>query len=511
MKKFFVVCLLLFALFCPLISRVEESIAHEILAEEQPVLRALLVSSDLFLSKENTFPAGKTNTALVLDALRKDSRTYKDITVINDEISSVDALREAIYHAFKDAKKNDICFFYISTHGVYNVSQSNLSAALLLSDGKKESAINATTLEEMFSSIKGTKMLVFDACNAGAMIGKGLSDPPDRPVFLGADYKVLCSAGGSEESWYFKSKDGQNIESGASYFASTFSRAMSKEDGYPADHNKDGIISLNELYQYIFDHYAASTPQVYPQKDDAFPFFTYNVEEQSLTTSKITNISFEDTVLYAPFSTVNFSFNVQQEGSVLYQIVYYQMGRWQFESAQYIQDTVEGEVLTKGKKQRTLSLALQEEALDTSGYAMIQVFSKDEKDVYTLEGSKLLSVHMTEGDVLLEASAGRLFFPKRGQELAVRVYHDAPCALTVSVLNESGDTVCYLEYDTPSRPQRLVPEGSCFYWDGKDKDGNFCEEGYYTIKVRTYVAGEIYVAYTNEVLLKDTKSRPRLG
>ena len=482
-------------------------------AEAMPsaTLRALLVSCDRFLSQPETTPAAGTNLTLIKDALSGDARGYAQIRLESDTLSSVEGLRRAVQETFGEADEDDVSVFYISTHGLYTVSQSNLTAAFLLSDGQAEEAVGALMLEEIFSAVKGAKVLILDFCNAAAFIGKGLSDPADRAPFIGSGYKVLCSAGGSEESWYWQSSDG-GARHGASYFASVFAGGLSAASGYPADEDGDGAITLRETYDYVLRNYAASTPQVYPQKDDEFPLLVYDPDTANEITAAVTDIYFEDSVLTGLSNTISFSFTVRRAVSLSYQIVYYRGGRWMFSEAHMIEDAVEGATLAPGEKTRALTLTLPDEALDTSGYAMVQLFSRGDSGDTRLEGGKLLTVLPLAGDAVVEVRADALIFPDSGRELAVRVLHDVPCALTVSVQDMQGETLCYLAYDEPTRPQHLVPEGSDFYWDGTLPNGQRAPSGSYIIRVRTSVGGRAYVAYSNPFrLMNDVLPQPAEG
>lgn len=482
-------------------------------AEAAPsqTLRALLVSCDRFLSQPETTPAAGTNLTLIRDALSGDARGYSQIRLESDTLSTAEGLRRAVNETFGDADEDDISVFYISTHGLYTVSQSNLTAAFLLSDGVTEEAVGALMLEEIFSAVKGVKVLILDFCNAAAFIGKGLSDPADRALFIGSDYKVLCSAGGSEESWYWQSTDG-GARHGASYFASVLAGGLSSASGHPADEDGDGAITLLETYEYVLGHYGASTPQVYPQKDDAFPLYVYDPDSPGETTAAVTDIAFEDSVLTDLSNTISFSFTVRRAVSLSYQIVYYQGGRWMFSEAYLIEDTEEGGMLSPGEKTRALTLTLPDEALDTSGYAIVQIFSRGESGETRLEGGKLLTVLPLAGDAVIEVRADAMLFPASGRELAVRVMHDVPCALTVSVQDMQGETLCYLAYDEPTRPKHLVPEGSDFYWDGLLSNGEKAPSGSYIIRVRTSVGGRAYVAYSSPFrLINDVLPQPAEG
>ena len=176
----------------------------------------------------------------------------------------MEQLTALIQKTFGDAGKGDVCYLYLSTHGVYDPARIDIR----IGDGQTENGVTPAQLEAAFDGIEGTKVLILDACNSGAFIGKGLPSLPEKVYFLGEDFKVLTSSGALEESWYW-SVDDQN-EAGAAaqgsfYFTQALVQSLSAAYGYPADQNRDGCIVLSELYEYLVLNHAASTPQVYPQ------------------------------------------------------------------------------------------------------------------------------------------------------------------------------------------------------------------------------------------------------
>ena len=168
--------------------------------EKPPKLRALLIGCDHFLTQEDTWPAAEHNVQMLSDTLIRDRRKYALIRPFASEIASVEAFEAAVQSTFRSAGEKDISLFYISTHGVYGESGSGL----LLSDGVEEALLTGPELERVLAQVPGTKMVILDACNSGAVIGKGLSDPASGVCLSGPAFKVLCSAGGSEASWYWQ-------------------------------------------------------------------------------------------------------------------------------------------------------------------------------------------------------------------------------------------------------------------------------------------------------------------
>lgn len=457
------------------------------LAEElhppQPRMRAMLVGCDHFLSQPDTGPAADNNVQMLSDILLTDSRHYALIRAYSGSLSTVEGFAQAVENTFQSAQAGDISLLYIASHGVMEGNR----AALLLSDGQREALLDAETLEEIMNRIAGTKIVILDGCYSGAMIGKGMN-PDDRKAFLyGPDYKVLCSAGGSEASWYWQGTENA-AASGASYFATVLAYGLGKGGDPAADDNRDGVVTLKEAYAYLCANYAAATPQIYPVFDENFPLFTYDRERHQPLTRAVTDITFEDTLLTAGQSEVTFSFTVQRQVDLYYQIVYHQDGVWQFAHAQHYLDgeQLDGSILP-GRKMRTLSLDTGQG--NAFGYAMIQLITLEEgRPVF--QGSRLLCVQPAVGEIRLSVSTEEAFCPAEGREMCILAQHDVPCGLTVSILDETGRVVRRIAYETPSRPQQLTPAGSTFYWDGRLTDGTMAPAGVYRAQVKTRLGGE---------------------
>ena len=463
--------------------------AEEIIPAKQGKMRALLIGCDHFVTKEDTWPAAEQNVRMLSDVLMADERRYSLIRSYSDSIATEDAFESAVLNAFQNAGEEDISLLYISTHGVLEMEDGRTKAGLLLSDGTEENVLDAETLQDTLDLVPGLKVVILDACNSGAIIGKGLSGGADRCYLTGDKYKVLCSAGGSEASWYFQ-HGSEAAAGGASYFATVLSNGLGARGDHAADQNADGEITLRETYLFLLDNYAASTVQAYPQFDDDFVIFSYDHNRPWKIEKAVTDITFEETLLTAGQTAVTFSFTVQRQVEVYYQIVYHQNGEWQFEKAQHFLDgeQADGTVLP-GRKQRTISLnTIGQEAY---GYVIVQLITREE-GMPVFQGARLLCVQPENGEIHLRSVTASSFVPALGQELPILIEHDMPCGLTVNILNENGKAVRKLCYETPSRPQQLTPSGSTFYWDGRKNNGEWADEGLYTVQVKVRMNGVTY-------------------
>ena len=491
--SFFCCFLLLFSPFCCLTGDAEN-------APAPAKMRALLIGCDHFLTQEDTWPAAETNLRILSDTLMDDVRRYALIRTSADGIATVSAFEDAVMNAFQSARDQDISLLYISAHGVWKDGGDNAQAGLLLSDGQEEALLTAQELQRILDQVPGEKVVILDACNSGAVIGKGL-DGAARAFLSGPGYHVLCSAGGSEASWYFHSASTETLE-GASYFATVLCQGLGLLGDYAADQNDDGLVTLTEVYAYLLENYAASTPQIYPQNDGDFVLFAYDPAMIRPMKKAVTDITFEETLLTAGQTEASFSFTVQRQVELYYQIIYHQDGAWQFSQAQVYLDgeQTDGTVLP-GRKARTLSLRTEK---DASGYVMVQVITL-ENGQPVFQGGRLLCVQPASGDVSLQVRTAPFFQPASGQELPILIQHDVPCGLTVNILNEDRRVVRRLAYETPSRPQQLLPAGSAFYWDGRLTNGEEAPAGWYTVQVKVRISDQTVTEESSPFELRNTE------
>ena len=493
-KIIMVIALSFFLLFlCP-----PRSLAEDEWREQSGQRRALLIGCDHFVSQQDTWPAAENNLRLLSNVFFSDARPYALVRTLSGTVATAEAFEEAVMSAFQSSAANDTSLLYISTHGVFEEGVSSAEAGLLLSDGLTESLLDGAELQRILDQVPGKKVVILDACNSGAIIGKGLSGGADRRYLTGPNYKVLCSAGGSEASWYYQSPD--IAAEGASYFAATLAFGLDADGGHAADRNDDGLITLAETYAYLMDQYAASTPQVYPEADSDEVLFAYDPAAPFRIRKAVTDITFDDTLLTAGDTEVSFSFTVQRQTELYYQIVYHRDGAWQFSQAQLIPDNEQddGSILP-GRKMRVLSLNTED---SDYGYAMVQLITlEDSTPVY--QGARLLCVRPAMGEVNLRAETGKAFVPELGEEMPILAQHDVPCGLAVNILDEENRLVRRLAYETPSRPQQLSPAASSFYWDGKTTGGDFAPPGLYTAQIKTTINGTVYTCRSAPFALEE--------
>ncbi len=465
------------------------------------VNRALLIGADLFVSQASTYPSSANNVQEMYKALSNSAIPFAEILITEQPVTSAGQLRDWMERAFGGADADDCNYLYMSTHGDYDADGN---AVMLLSDGYTESRLTAPELEAMFHGIRGMKIIMLDACYSGAFIGKGMRGQPEAVSFHSPDFKVLTSSGAMEASWYWNGQtdDGQ----GSFYFTQILTQGLCPAWNYPADQNRDGSVTLSELYRYLLENHGASTPQMYPQEDDTV-VFAYDPDAGIAENDRapIVDVVFSDDVI-RPGENLTLSFTALRPVRVAYQIVYRRDGQWQFGEAELHYDEAErftafGELagaILPGRKARTI--ALRANAEDVYGYVLVQVLSL-EGGRLTMQTGHVITVTPLTGDPALHVETPVTFRASEGAELPVFVSHSLPCALSITIQDMEGQTVKRLSYRSPTRPLQTVPDGSCFYWNGLTQTGEAAPQGEYRVLVEGWIGDTVFTAQSESITM----------
>lgn len=458
--------------------------------------RALLIGVDEFVSRPSAAPSSANNVLAMQQLMEDADIPLESIVVPADPVTDAQAFASLVQQAFRGADETDISCLYMCTHGVYEEGREPM---LLLSDGVRESGLTPEQLKAAFDGVKGVKLIILDACNSGAFIGKGMSEPPEKLHFTGDTFKVLTSSGAMEESWYWSSADGGT--QGGFYFTEAITQAMSAAGGYAADRNRDGAVTLNELYSHLRSNHAASTPQVYPQEDETV-IYRYDTQAplpEGLDRMPIVDVTFSGTTLNRDTRQISIEFTATRPVRVAYQIVYQKDGKWEFDKAQLIYDGAErftafGDepgAISAGRKVRAVNLDRLEN--DAFGYVMVQLVSIDEGRL-TVHAGRVICVPPAGGNMNLTAQVQRSFSIGEGRELPIFIGHDYPCALSVAILDENDQVVHRLCHRQGARPLQITPAGSTFYWNGLLKDGTPAQPGSYRVRAQAHMNDETVTA-----------------
>lgn len=464
--------------------------------DARPALRALLVASDDFVTQPDTTPSSYNNIIALRRALLYDSRGYQRIRVSVNQALDKQAFSDLVQAAYQGATQDDISLFYLSTHGIQMEGNEDFYA--LLSDGQTETLLSGADIHETLSAVPGKKIVILDACYSGAAINKGMNTPQVASRFAGPDFKVMTSAGGLEPSFLWT--DGAGTVQGGSFFAQALTEGISAEGLYAADQNRDGTITLDELYNHQLKAYGASTPRVYPLKDET-PVYTYRPGTQAQTLRTVTGLMLESASLEDPMNPLTFSYTVNRQARLAYQLIYEQEGNWRFNHPQSIEETGRGDgIVLPGRKQAALQL--QSGLDEVSGYLLLMLITVFE-DRSRPQACVLLSVQTKQKEQNLLLEAAPEFAPKKGEEAAFILRHHGPITYSAVVLDESGGTVVTLQSGAQSRPMHLKPEGSSLSWNGRNRAGEMAPAGQYTLKVTVWSGGARHEVRSQPFTLMD--------
>lgn len=282
--------------------------------------RALIVANSDYGNSKLNLVGPKNDKDLmkkVFENQEIDSNRFENI-VVAENLKKEEFL-EKIKESFKGANDNDVSYLYYSGHG-NNIN--GISYICTVDSAKdKESQIKAwisvDELRKALDQVPGTKVLIFDSCNAGGFIGKkvdAVTSPTQNSsrssrefnesiqrafsTSLGQDrsigylttneYKVLTAS--SEDEYSFEDK-----KEAVGKFTKVLSQVAGINGKISGDNDGDGKISLEEAYEYLEDNVVyTSHIQAFP-RNDKFTLFEIGSKKEALSNktsiSSINNVN----------------------------------------------------------------------------------------------------------------------------------------------------------------------------------------------------------------------------
>lgn len=257
-------------------------------AETKTSYRALIIGRGDYGGSRDLSPGPENDAENFRRVL--DTAYREEITITRKEkegVTTTSGVQSAIQEAFQNSDEDDVNYFYYSGHG-------NSSGLYLGS-----STMTADSLAKAFEGISGTNILVIDCCYSGSLITKsGRSDAVEVSAFsdafveqfIGAissgkksrsalntgSFHIITAASSEEQSW-----QGELGENGADIglFTSNLAlgsgvnpRKVTTGDAYetgmlPADYDRDGSITFNEIAQFLKNGIYSSNIRRYPEND----------------------------------------------------------------------------------------------------------------------------------------------------------------------------------------------------------------------------------------------------
>jgi hypothetical protein len=279
----------------------EDSLAFKIVVGGAPVYRALLVGNWDYPGESQDL-VGPHNDLDLLEKTMKSSR-FDGNTKITSIVKVENRLKNEVFNdienTFRNAKDNDVSYFYYSGHGSRD-KETDTSYLCTVSENKDD-FISVHELEQELRKIPGKKIVILDSCNSGGFIDKDFVAKNNdeakyyndaiiksfegnaRDYLNRNNFKVLTASSANEYSYESKvDKLGK------------FTKALCEGGGlggqFLADADKDDQVTLMEAYNYLDDAIPATSHiQVYPYNDDFVILGNTSGEDTALKNS--TNIS----------------------------------------------------------------------------------------------------------------------------------------------------------------------------------------------------------------------------
>jgi formylglycine-generating enzyme required for sulfatase activity len=195
-----------------------------------------------------------------------DIAAFDKVSIFTNE--NVFTLNEAIEGFFSERKPDDLLVFYFSGHGVRDDSGSLFLAVKNTNRARlRSTAIKADFVREMMDQSRSHRQtIILDCCNSGAFAhGTKAATGGSMgfaPAFEGKGYGrvVLTATDSTQFAW-----EGDKIigdETDNSLFTHFLVKGLKGE----ADKNRDGNITVDELYEYAYEQIVNLTPNQTPGK-----------------------------------------------------------------------------------------------------------------------------------------------------------------------------------------------------------------------------------------------------
>jgi uncharacterized caspase-like protein len=191
---------------------------------------------------------------------------FDQVTTILSEVSN--EVRAAIGDFFAERKRDDLLLLYFSGHGVLD---ENGYFYLAVKDTQhnrlRATGISASFIKEEMENCRSSRqVLVLDSCHSGAFArGKGAVglNAITRATFEGAGgygHVVLTATDATQYAW-----EGDQIIGNVKTSLFTHFLIEGLRTGQ-ADSDRDGRITLDEIYDYVYEQVRAHTPHQTPRK-----------------------------------------------------------------------------------------------------------------------------------------------------------------------------------------------------------------------------------------------------
>ena len=175
---------------------------------------------------------------------------------------------EAIGDLFRDRRPDDLTLLYFTGHGLKDdTGRLHLATTNTRRDNLPFTSLPAEQIDQaMNSCMSRRKVVILDCCYSGAFpagrLAKADADVHALEPFDGHGRTVLTASNAIQYSF-----EGDKVTGQAAQSVFTRHLVQGLRDG-SADLDRDGVITLDELYGYVYDKVVEEMPQQRPKRMD---------------------------------------------------------------------------------------------------------------------------------------------------------------------------------------------------------------------------------------------------
>lgn len=226
--------------------------------------RALIIATDKYLDRKLKSLRSPVSDVEQLSRVLSDPDVGSfQITVASNETEA--QLRRRVSAFFSGATRDEVLLLHVACHGVKDDDGNLYFAATDTEiDALDATAVSSEWLTRQIEKSRSKRIVVvLDCCYSGAfapgMAPRGDAGVEIKERFDGSGRVVLTSSSSMEYAW---EGDALSGEPQPSIFTGALVDGLSGR----ADRDRDGWISVDELYDYVFDHVREAAPQQSPTK-----------------------------------------------------------------------------------------------------------------------------------------------------------------------------------------------------------------------------------------------------
>ncbi|XVU23777.1 caspase family protein [Actinoplanes sp. CA-054009] len=231
--------------------------------------KALIVANDTYEHEGfRRLLAPAADASALADVLGDPNIGDFDVRVVSNEPAYV--IQERIEDLFADSRPDDVLLLHFSCHGLKGESGELFFATTNTRPNRLGStAVSADFVQRcMRSSRSRSVVLLLDCCYGGAFSRgvrvRAAGDVDVLDNFPGGSRGRAVITASSAMEYAFEGDQLADDQSRPSVFTSALVEGLATGE---ADRDQDGWVSLNELYDYVFDRVRERTPHQTPSRD----------------------------------------------------------------------------------------------------------------------------------------------------------------------------------------------------------------------------------------------------